>query len=187
VSEKEIVKIEAERIGLPATASAVEIRDAVYADHAQLVKVTAERDLWRERAEENQALAMEYKQGNEDKKVLEGKLLIEAARNADKIEKSEEDFYLALWLKDPKLCTKRLESLEEKKYLRRQDSLKGPIGDLPADPLGELAAKTAELIANNSKLTQAEAVQLAYKQDPKLFERVTEARRATVAAKGGER
>lgn len=187
MSEKEVVKIEAERIGLPATASAVEIRDAVYADHVQLVKVTAERDLWKGRAEENQALAMEYKQGNEEKKVLEGKLLIEAARNADKIDSSEEDFYLSLWLTDEKLCTKRLDSLQEKKYLRKQESLKGTIGDLPADPSGELAAKVAEIIANNNKLTEAEAVQLAYKNDPKLFERVTEARRAASAAKGGDR
>lgn len=183
--EKETVKLEASRLDLPETASAAEIRDAVYAMKDELKQVRAERDTWKERAEENQALAMEYKRGNEDKKVLEGKLIIQAARDAEKIDKGEEEFYLELWLKDPVLCAKRLESLQERRYLRNQESLRGPVEDRAVDAEAEFHAKVAEAQANNKDLSKALASRQVYAENPGLFERVSEARRARNAAKSG--
>lgn len=181
------VMIEASRIGLPETATAKEIRDGVYALAMERDSLKREVELWRGRAEETQALLIEAKKDVSAKKEMEGRLVVKAAIDARKIFPKDEAFYLELYKKDAEFCKKRLDELVEQRWQERQDSLRGDIGDPPNDPEIELSVAVAGIMANNQKLTEAQAVLQAYKVTPGLQKRVLEARREKKDAKGGVR
>jgi hypothetical protein len=187
MGDTEKVTIEAERLGLPATATNAQIRDFVYAQRDEIKSLKAERDTWQKRAEENQAALIEARKIGAENKKLKGQLIVEAARALDKIDEDEEQFYLDLYETNPELCEKRIAGLRERKYLRTQESLSGPIGTPDdTDAEIELSVKVAQILANNPTLTQPQAV-LEAQKDTDLFNRVTAARRAKAAAKEGAR
>lgn len=175
--DMEKVTIEATRLGLAANASAAEIRDKVYALQAENADLRADRDKWQGRAEENQRELVAARGSAERVKELEGDLLIAKAREADKIDEEEIEHYREMYKLSPELCKKRLDALRERKYLRTQESLKGPFSDPPNDPMLELAAKVAEKIANdkNGTLSEAEARKQVLMADANLYERVRQA------------
>lgn len=179
------VTIEAERVGLPVTATAEQIRDRVYELQSKLAASTADAEKWKERALENQTALIEARKDQTAKKELEGEVLIAAAHDADKIDRSEMEFYRKLYRKDPELCKERLENLAERRYLRTQESLKGDIVDPTLDASAEFTIKLAEMVANHPKLSEAECARKVYTANKGLFERLQKARRERNAAKEG--
>jgi hypothetical protein len=177
--------IEASRLGLPATATSAEIRDKAHGLVDELKTMSADRDKWRERAEENQRALVDARKATAENREMKGELLIQAARSVDKIDESEVEWYRELYKESPELCAKRLEGLRERKYLRTQESLKGPIGDPPDDAVAEATALVAQKLANNKELKEPEAFVQLWREQPKLKERYFEAKRAAKA--GGDR
>jgi len=174
MSDEKVV-IEAARIGLPATATAAEIRDKVHAFPAEIAAITADRDKWRERAEENQANLVKARGAEAENKKLKGELMIQAARDLDKIDDGEVGFYRDLYASNPDLCQKRLEGLRERKYLRTQESLKGTVTDPPTDAVAEVEGRIAEKIAKDPTLTHGAAQRMIFDADPELYARYRQA------------
>jgi 2-keto-4-pentenoate hydratase/2-oxohepta-3-ene-1,7-dioic acid hydratase in catechol pathway len=188
MGDVERVTLTAEELDLPATATIAQMKEAIVAMKTERNELRAERDEWRKRAEDTQAQLVEAKKTAAENKVLKGKLVVQAARDLDKIDESEQEFYLELYEKDPKLCEKRLDALRSRRFLRTQQSLSGPIADAPIDAEAELAAVVGEIMAQEKDVKRADAVREAYRRSPDLHQRVTEARRVKAGtAKGGER
>lgn len=185
--DNERMVIEATRLGLAANASKAEIVEKIHGLADELKVMTADRDTWRSRAEEMQAEVVTSRRAVSRSKELEGELLIQSARDLDKIDEAEVEFYKALWKDSPELCKKRLEGLRERRYLRTQESLKGTVEDPPDDPTIELQLCIAEVRAANKDLTEAQAANIVYAQHPGLKERVLEQRRSQAAQKEGAR
>lgn len=186
MSEKEKVTIEAEHFGLPVTASASEIKEAVMAMRAENSALKAEVETWKERAEENQAELMAARKDRAEKKDLEAKVVIAEARAARKISKAEEADFLELFKSNKDLCLKMLAGRREQRYLENQQSLRGPFGDPPADPEAEFSAKVLEKMSANKDLKEGDAVALVQRENPDLSEKVWQAQVAKSGKKGGD-
>lgn len=78
---------------------------------------------------------------------------------------------------------KLLETRAKRDYFTRKSSLTGR--EIPTDPMAELASRKAETKAKFPDLSDAECVQKVYKDDPSLFQRVTQARREKSGMKEG--
>lgn len=167
--------IEASRLGLPETASVEELATAIYAQRDEVVVLKAEVERWKDRAEENQRALLEARKDQKDKKKLEGQLLIAEARAAKKIFKADEKFYLELYDANPELCKKRLGELREMRYLENQESLRGPIGDAPADAQAEFNVLVAQELANNKDMSEGDAVKAVQRKHPQLSQQVFDA------------
>ena len=184
MSEKESIDVSPEDWGLPLTATTAEIKNAMTAMRAENAALKADVERWKDRAEENQRALMEARKDQAVKEELEARVVIAEAREARKITKGEEPFYMELYKANKTLCVKRLGELREQRYLENQQSLKGPFGDPPANPEAQFAARVAERMANG--MNQAEAVIAVQKEDPELSQRVWGAEVARGAKKGGD-
>ncbi len=115
------------------------------------------------------------------------KMFVEDAVRRQIVDKSEFDFWVDQYAKDPDSVRKLFES-RNYSILTKRISLAGDAAP-PTDAIMEAKGRVAEMIANDTtkKLTEAEAYNRLWKENPDLFARHVEARRATAEKKGGER
>lgn len=124
-------------------------------------------------------------QVKKEAQLQKANLFVEEAERKQIVDKSEHDFWVGRFI-EAETETTRL--FENRKYsvLSKRLSVAGD-GEAPKDPVAEAAARVAEMIANDRSktLTEPQAYSRLWAEDPKLWERVTEARREK-SSKGGE-
>jgi hypothetical protein len=180
------LKIMAERIGLPREATAEQIVAKVHGLGDELKESKQREETLVNMLAEAQAQAKEGAAAKDQLKVAEGRNLIQKAIANQIIDKSDEEFWVAQYSKDDEAVKKYIESHKFRQVLSAQTSLQN-VKTVTVDPAAELSVHVAEIMANNDKMSEAEAVQAAYRRVPGLFERITEARRVAVASKEGAR
>lgn len=178
------LRIEAERIGLPATATTAQMLERIYELPRLLEKSEAERKKWQARAEDLQAQSVEDKKAVKQRDELECDLLLEKARAYDKIDESDMQFYRDLYKLSREKCIERLDSLRERSWLRNQESLKNAGTDPPSDVMSEFAIKVQEQMKLNKGISEAEAGRRVFKANKGMFQRVQEARRIKAGTNG---
>ncbi len=173
------VVIAAERIGLPRDASDEAILERIYAMGEENVKLHAAVVNLTKKIEENASVAKER-----DRLLAE--MAIEKAVAFQTIDASEREDWIEDYLENRERTERRLAKKHINGILRRAElGLSSSVVPDP-DPFAELKVASGQKMAADKTLTEAEAVQQVYRENPDLFHRVTEARRTRVG-KGGER
>ncbi|HLF07649.1 MAG TPA: hypothetical protein VI893_10870 [Thermoplasmata archaeon] len=187
-----MIVIEAQKIGLPATASGEEIAKRVYAMAAENEALKSKAAEWQKRTETTQAQLVELKSKVEESEKMKAEMVVDTDIAQKRITDRQRDVALKIFRLDESGATYRewIEAQADLNYLTTRDSLQIRGGETPDDPEKELAVKAATFMANDPKLTQAEAVARAHREDKTLFGRIREQRAkagASSASKGGER
>jgi hypothetical protein len=174
-------EIEKARIGLGKEATTEQVVERVHAlgDEVKRAKALNE-ELVKALAEANFE-AKRGKEAQEELKASEGKRIVQKAIDDNILDEVDYTSFVEQYTKDPQFVLDHIEKHKYRKALSDQKSLKG-IKIVKIDAEAELSAKVAEVMANNPKMTAAEASLKAQTDDPKLFERVTTARREKAAA-----
>lgn len=183
----DMVVIEAARIGLPVTASAGDIREAVYALKAERDVLRQEVEKWKDRAHELQAEAVEARKAIASNKRLEAEAYVSRIRDAKKFDKAQVENLVELYQANKDLAIRILDGMEDQSWRNTQESLQGRVLDGPADPDAEISAKAAELMASDESFRGKPAMARleVLKRDPKLSER-NRADKVAGLPKGGE-
>jgi hypothetical protein len=102
------------------------------------------------------------------------------------LDKHEEDRWVEQYRKDPEFVKQHIEDHRYRAVLAKQMSLHGEREVTEADPLAEVEAKAAELMAKDDSFRGKPAAARieVLKRDPKLSERYRE--KHTVGLAGGE-
>ena len=178
--------IEKAKIGLGKEATTEQVVERVHTLGGENQRLKAMNEDLMKRLLESQAEAARGVEAQEALKASEGRRIVQKAIDDQILDESDLERFVEQYTKDEKFVLSYIEDHKYRKILANQQSLKG-VKIVKVDAEAELSAKTAEVMANNPKMSLAEASLKAQQNDPKLFERVTSARREAVAKKGGDR
>lgn len=171
----------AEKIGLPANASAEAITARVYEmqekiERAEKLQAAAESLL--QRAEAGEKAAAELKK-------VEARLFIERAISNQWIDKKDEAFYVEMFSEHPDRVRKHIEDQKYRSLLSRMESLPANDASSTASAFDQIEAMAKALMANEKGLSKSDAHARVMAENPE----VAEAYRLQVVAgaKGGSR
>lgn len=178
------LKIMAEDIGLPKEATAEQMVVAIRGQGAEIKRVRALNETLVKSLAEAQQEALAGKKAQEELLANEGRMVVRKAIDDQILDEKDEERFVKMYSTDDgkAFVEGYIEDHKYRKVLAIQQSLKG-VRTAAIDPMAELATRKAEILANSKNMTEAQAVEKAYKDDPDLFERVTEARRIAVREK----
>lgn len=177
--------IDAERIGLPATASVGEIVEKVHSIPA----IEAERDKWKLRAHELTAQNIELKKKVDDNDQASAELAVKKVFAAKSLDSKLEPVALEIYKASPALFQKWADAMEDKSFLDKTASLRG-IESQPMNPEVEVESRAAELMAKDERFRgkKGSAMAEVLKNDADLSERYRAAQlEKSGAKKGGDR
>jgi hypothetical protein len=183
------LKILYERIGLGPEATEEQAVDRIHALADENKDLRERSDSLQKLLAENHKAVEEAKAAKRKYELAEGRAFLQQAVNDQKIDKEDMEFLLEDYAKDPERVRKQVEKKGYRSILAKQMSISGEAGP-PVNGLVELQIRVAERLANDptKKLSEVEATNQLYREDPGLFERVTEARRQKAGtSKAGER
>ena len=181
----------AEDVGLPKDATTEQMVVAIKGQGAEIKKVRALNENLVKALADAQAEAKAGYDAQRELSETKGRLIVRKAISDQILDEKDEERFVKMYATEEgkTFVEGYIEDHKYRKVLAVQQSLRG-VKTAVVDPFVELETRKAEILANNKNMSEASAVAKAYKDDPGLFERVTEARRVAVkekAKKGGER
>jgi len=175
------MEVNTEDFGFPPSAS-----PTVEEVQARIVRLQEQKEFWEKKAKAAQTLTVQRKEDAKKLLEMECDLLLDGAVRDFKISKNEAKFFRQMYLAGNAMHVKEhIESLVAQDYLKRESGIQGDV-EGPSDPQIELSVKIAEVVANNPKMSEADAASEVYRRHPGLQDRVLEYRRThgSGAAKG---
>lgn len=180
------LKILAEEIGLPKEATPEQMVTRIRGQGAEIRRVVALNEELVKALAEAQSEAQKGRKAQADLVASEGRRVVQKAI-ADQIldAKDEERFVKQYATEEGRAFVEGyIEDHKYRKVLAAQASLRGTASITTMDGQTELAVKVSEIMANNPKMLEHEAVQKAYREVPGLWERAQDARRSAAEEKG---